>query len=215
MGFTAAAVVVLLLAEWRGSQTGKWVAKPLASCGFVAVAFAAGGASSPYGTWIVAGLVLSWLGDVLLIPNGQPKVFRTGVLSFLAGHVAYTAAFLVRGIDAGYAVAAAGLLVAIGLPIVRWLRPHIPVEMKGAAYAYVVVISVMAACAAGTAAVGGRWSIAVGAWAFYASDLSVARDRFVGPSFTNRLWGLPLYYAAQLILAATVTPAAVVMCNAG
>jgi uncharacterized membrane protein YhhN len=34
--------------------------------------------------------------------------------------------------------------------------------------------------------------------------LSVARDRFVVPGFVNRAWGLPLYYAAQLVLAATV-----------
>jgi len=31
------------------------------------------------------------------------------------------------------------------------------------------------------------------------SDLSVARDRFVSRSFSNRAWGLPLYYAAQIV----------------
>jgi len=29
----------------------------------------------------------------------------------------------------------------------------------------------------------------------------VVRDRFVSTGFVNRLWGLPLYYAAQLIIA--------------
>ena len=37
--------------------------------------------------------------------------------------------------------------------------------------------------------------------AFYLSDVSVARDRFVAPGFGNRIWGLPLYYAAQLLFA--------------
>jgi hypothetical protein len=37
--------------------------------------------------------------------------------------------------------------------------------------------------------------------AFYISDVSVARDRFVAPGFGNRIWGLPLYYAAQLLFA--------------
>ena len=46
--------------------------------------------------------------------------------------------------------------------------------------------------------------IAGGALAFYLSDLSVARDRFVRPAFVNRAWGLPLYYGAQFVLAATV-----------
>ncbi len=39
---------------------------------------------------------------------------------------------------------------------------------------------------------------------FYFSDLAVARDRFVEPGPVNRLWGLPLYYAAQFVFAATV-----------
>jgi hypothetical protein len=37
--------------------------------------------------------------------------------------------------------------------------------------------------------------------AFYLSDLAVARDRFVARAFVNRLWGLPLYYAAQILFA--------------
>ena len=43
--------------------------------------------------------------------------------------------------------------------------------------------------------------IPVGAVMFTASDIAVVRDRFVAPGFVNRLWGLPLYYAAQLIIA--------------
>jgi hypothetical protein len=39
---------------------------------------------------------------------------------------------------------------------------------------------------------------------FYLSDLSVARDRFVVTEFNNKLWGWPLYFGAQLVLAATV-----------
>jgi hypothetical protein len=39
---------------------------------------------------------------------------------------------------------------------------------------------------------------------FYVSDLAVARQRFVAQSWTNKLWGLPLYFGAQLVLAATV-----------
>lgn len=39
---------------------------------------------------------------------------------------------------------------------------------------------------------------------FYASDLCVARQKFVSPSPWNPLIGLPLYYAAQLCLAASI-----------
>jgi hypothetical protein len=64
-----------------------------------------------------------------------------------------------------------------------------------------IVIGVMVACAVGaSAATRDAWP-AIGAIAFAASDLSVARDRFVKPSFVNVLWGLPVYYGAQIIIA--------------
>jgi hypothetical protein len=37
--------------------------------------------------------------------------------------------------------------------------------------------------------------------AFYLSDLSVARDRFIAPSIENKVWGWPLYFGAQMVLA--------------
>jgi hypothetical protein len=39
---------------------------------------------------------------------------------------------------------------------------------------------------------------------FYLSDLAVARQRFVHASFVNRAFGLPLYYAAQILIGLTV-----------
>jgi uncharacterized membrane protein YhhN len=47
-----------------------------------------------------------------------------------------------------------------------------------------------------------RWIFLVGgAVLFFVSDVAVARDRFVEPSWKNRAWGLPAYYAGQLLLA--------------
>ena len=37
--------------------------------------------------------------------------------------------------------------------------------------------------------------------AFFVSDLAVAREQFVSEGFVNKTWGLPLYYAAQLLFA--------------
>ena len=67
--------------------------------------------------------------------------------------------------------------------------------------AYVIVITAMVAAAVGTALRTEAWLLLVGAAAFYLSDLSVARDRFVASGFGNRLWGLPLYFFAQMLLA--------------
>jgi uncharacterized membrane protein YhhN len=72
--------------------------------------------------------------------------------------------------------------------------------------AYITVITAMVALAAGSVWLRASWTLAAGAVGFYLSDLSVARDRFVAPAFVNRAWGLPLYYAAQLLLGASTAP---------
>jgi uncharacterized membrane protein YhhN len=69
--------------------------------------------------------------------------------------------------------------------------------------AYLVVIAVMSTLACGVTAAGGPLAVAAGALAFTASDVSVARDRLVKREFVNRAWGLPLYYAAQWLIAIT------------
>ena len=46
--------------------------------------------------------------------------------------------------------------------------------------------------------------VLAGAIAFYLSDLTVARDRFVTRGFENRIVGLPLYYTGQVLLALSV-----------
>ena len=47
-------------------------------------------------------------------------------------------------------------------------------------------------------------AIAIIAVAFFLSDLTVARDRFVAREAVNRLVGLPLYYTGQFAIAWSV-----------
>jgi len=199
----AAAVAALLVAEHAGSRTGLWLAKPAASLAFIWVAIEAGALESTYGRWLLIGLALCLAGDVLLIPHERRAVFRAGVLAFLAGHVAFSVAFLTRPLDPLVLVAAAVLLaVTLGV-VLRWLSPSVPPDMVVPVRTYMLVIGAMSALACGVTAAGGPWQVAVGALAFTASDVSVARDRFVRHEFANRAWGLPLYYAAQLLIAST------------
>jgi uncharacterized membrane protein YhhN len=193
---TAVALVGLLAAEHKKHRATIWVAKPLASLGFLLAAVGAGAAAPGYGRGVLVGLVLCWLGDVLLIPKAKPA-FLAGLGSFLAGHVAFAWAFFERGIAPATSAVA---LAAITLPVVgvwRWLAPHVGAGMRVPVIAYISVIAIMVSTAFGTHAL---LPIA-GAVAFMVSDVAVARDRFVAPGFTNRAWGLPLYYAAVLILA--------------
>ncbi|MDR9452217.1 MAG: lysoplasmalogenase family protein, partial [Acidimicrobiia bacterium] len=76
--------------------------------------------------------------------------------------------------------------------------------MVGPVVAYVVIISAMVATAVGATSAGAPGLVVVGAIAFFISDLAVARDRFVAPGFGNRVWGLPLYYLGQILLAGSI-----------
>lgn len=199
----ALAVAGLLWAEYRGSRPGLWLAKPLASGAFIWAGIAAGALDTPYGRWVLLGLLLCLLGDLLLIPNDRPGVFRAGVFAFLAGHVAYSAAFMTRPLD-GFGLAAGAILLAVVVgAVLRWLGASLPQGMVWPVRVYMIVIGVMSTLACGVTAAGGPWAVAVGALAFTASDVSVARDRFVRHQFLNRAWGLPLYYLAQLLIAST------------
>jgi len=199
----AVAVAGLLRAEYRGSRRGLWVAKPVASLAFIWAGIAAGALDSTYGQLLLAGLVLCLLGDLLLIPLDRPAVFRAGVFAFLAGHVAYSAAFVTRPLDPFGLLAGGVLLAVVVVGVLRWLGSSLPQDMVWPVRVYMVVIGVMATLACGVTAAGATWAVAAGALAFTASDISVARDRFVRQEFLNRAWGLPLYYGAQLLIAST------------
>lgn len=199
----AVAVAGLLAAEYRRSRAGLWLAKPIASLAFIWAGLAAGALDSGYGQLVLLGLVLCLVGDVLLIPLERPAVFRAGVFAFLAGHVAYSAAFLTRPLDPLGLVAGTVLLAVVVGAVLRWVGPTLPAGMVWPVRVYMLVIGLMSALACGVTAAGGPWAVAVGALAFTASDVSVARDRFVRHEFVNRAWGLPLYYAAQLAIATT------------
>lgn len=204
IAFTLFALAGLLVASKFESRLGIWIAKPSAATGYLVVAVASGALGSNYGLLIFLGLVLSWFGDVLLIPQGRPNVFRAGILSFLLGHVAYAVAFAMYAQSLSTSIFAAIVIAIIAWRVLGWLMPHVTADMRVPVYAYVGVISTMLVVAAGCASASHRPEIFVGALLFYLSDLSVARDRFVTESFWNGAWGLPCYFVAQLVLAQSV-----------
>ncbi len=199
----AAAVIGLLVAESRDSARGPWFAKPIASAAFVWAGLESGGLASSYGQLVMLGLLLCFAGDVLLIPRSKPAVFRAGVFAFLLGHIAYGTAFLTRPLAASGLLLGGALLAVVVWVVLRWLGRSLPQDMVWPVRAYLVVIGVMSTLACGVTGAGGPLAVAVGALAFTASDVSVARDRFVKHEFANRAWGLPLYYAAQWLIAGT------------
>jgi uncharacterized membrane protein YhhN len=206
VALTAFGVAVMLLAEWRAWPRTARVAKPLASAGFLLAAVGVGALDSTYGRILLAGLVASWVGDVALM-SGRNRWFFVGLVSFAAAHVAYAVAFASRGIDPWWTGITAVALIGPAWVVFRWMRPHLPDTLVLPVQVYVVLICTMVAIAAGTHGHSASPALIGGAVGFFLSDLSVARDKFVQPGLWNRVWGWPLYYAAQLLLASTAAGA--------
>ena len=201
-----AALGLLLFAEGTGQKRLKYVAKPAASAAFVALALihlSNSRACTPYATWIIIGLVFGGLGDLCLMLPGK-KWFLAGMAAFAIGHGAYVAAFdRLLPWATWWSVASIAPLLA-GAVAFAWLYPHLG-SMRWPVTGYVVIIVSMAVGAVAGAATGPVGLVAgSGAAAFFISDLTVARDRFIEKRFVNRLLGLPLYYGGQLLIASSL-----------
>jgi uncharacterized membrane protein YhhN len=188
-----AAVVVAVgdwIAVWRRAHGWEYLLKPATMLLLVGVALALVPEDDTRRAWFVLALVLSLAGDVfLMLPR---NLFVAGLASFLLGHVAYVAGF---GLGeawpwiAGVAVVA----VAVGAPILRALLARGDKELVGPVVAYMAVISVMVACAIGTAD-----AVAIaGAVLFMASDSLIAWNRFVRPLAWAPVTIMVTYHLAQ------------------
>ena len=198
-----ALTAALILAIHRGSALATAVFKSGASVAFLATAWSLGALASPMGRLMLLALGLSVVGDLCLLSR-HSRWFLAGLGVFLLAHLAFAAAFATGAWSvAGTGAGAVGMLV-VGLVSLRWMWPHLHGVMRPAVVAYIVAIGVMCALAIGHSVASGHWLIAIGALLFAASDLSVARQAFVAPSRINQTWGLPAYYAAQLLLAWSV-----------
>lgn len=172
----------------------------VASTSFVMIPVAGGALGSAYGWCIFAGLVGCWWGDMLGF-HGQ---FIASVAAFLLGHVAFSAAFFVRGVDWGRLLQALPFVFFVALTVVVWILPFVdnPVE-RIAVCAYCVVISSMVLSALGASEGSLGKLIAAGAIVFFVSDIFVARWKYVPDTMYNAYFCYPLYYLSCVLMGLT------------
>lgn len=218
----AVACIVLIHGEHTRNLRQRVIAKTLASLAFVAVgALAIAGGRSSYQEWILGGLVLGLVGDLALLDK---RGFVVGLGAFLLGHVAYIVA-IAQVVPPRAWLAQAGWLAALPAAVgiatlgLLWRRLG---SLRAPVIAYVLAIVTMMIAAlaqvnthvAASLSDGIVWRplpspnrqlLLAGASLFFVSDLAVARDKFVGARFLNKLWGLPAYYAGQLLIAWSLT----------
>lgn len=182
-------------AVWVDRARVRYVAKPATLAALIGVALTLDPSVDPtVRTWTVAGLVLSLAGDVFLMLD--ERWFLAGLGSFLLGHVAYVvglqlAPTSVAGTLVG--LAAVGVAIAtVGRRIVAGVAGDHR-ELVVPVIAYLVVISAMVVSAAGTEA---PWAV-VGAALFYASDATLAWNRFLEPRRRGPLAVMVTYHLGQ------------------
>jgi uncharacterized membrane protein YhhN len=193
-----AAAAAVALGDWvavaRGNKPLEYVCKPAVMLALIGVALTLHPVHADRRDWFVAALVLSMLGDVLLmVPR---DLFVAGLASFLLGHIAYvvglrlharsTAAWALAG------VAVAALDIVLARPVLGAVRRRHP-DLVIPVSAYVVVISIMVAAALAT----GVALAAAGAVLFFASDTLIAWNRFVRPTRRGPLAIIVTYHLGQ------------------
>jgi uncharacterized membrane protein YhhN len=187
----------------RESLFAKALTKGIASTSFVVLAFINGAVSTPYGRVVLTALLLSWIGDLLLLSR-QSIYLLSGMTAFLIAHVGFIAAFAMQGfslVTVAVGLAGTGILA---IWIIRWLWKHLLGVFMVAVPVYLIVIMLMVSVAIAASSNSLPLTVGLGAIFFAASDISVARDRFIERDVMNKAWGLPLYYLAQILFASSV-----------
>lgn len=185
--------------RWRGDASAtaarlEYVCKPGTLLALVAAAALLDPRHGAVRAWFVAALVLSLVGDVLLmLPREQ---FVGGLAAFLLAHVCYVAGFVARGLR-GPAVAlalvgTAVVLAPVASRVLRGVRSREP-ALRAPVVAYLVVIGTMLAVAVAS----GNPVAAVGAALFVASDSMIAWSRFVADFEAAPVAIMVTYHLAQ------------------
>jgi alkenylglycerophosphocholine/alkenylglycerophosphoethanolamine hydrolase len=190
--------------DWVGVLTSRGrmeeVAKPL-----VVVLLAAWVVSeepTSAGWLVVTGLLLSGIGDLMLLPRFDR--FLAGLAVFLAAHLAFVSAF-VRSIDtASFSVVplllgagvAIGMWIVVGQRIAGAARIRAP-RLGAAVAAYIAALSLM--LIAGFAV--GSTILAAGALVFATSDALLGWNRFVATLPHGRLLTHVPYHVGQGLIA--------------
>ncbi len=176
--------------------------KLFASASFVAFFLSCTVEMSAFHYWILAALLFSLCGDLLLAVRGARRWFMLGIVAFALAHVSYCVGFAKLAIKDSLLAVTSAAAIVFAMVVYRWLRPFLEAQFRLLVPLYIVIICTMLALGVAAGISTGVTAVVAGTMLFAISDLFVARHRFIESALANRLIGLPLYYAAQLLLAA-------------
>jgi uncharacterized membrane protein YhhN len=191
--------LAILSAPWAlNLPVLNFIFKPFATLAVIGYAWGRG--EGAVRTWVIAGLLLSLVGDIALL---WPKEgFLPGVIAFLLAHLAYLVAFT-RVAKFASRPLCFGVYALVAGAILWQLWPGVPGGLRVPVIAYVVCLAAMAAQAAVVWRAGAPRGavLALGGALFVASDALLATNKFMAPLPAASLWILATYWAAQWCIA--------------
>ena len=193
-----------LMSEVLNFSQGIYLSKPLLMPALGLSLLAPARPLQQFQIWILCGLGLSWLGDVLLMfaPDGGEPFFLAGLVSFLLAHLSYLTAFWGRSLGRGLLRDKPWLIfpfIGYFLLLNTWwweelggLRTHVIL--------YSMVITAMAISALHLKGqieeIAWKWLLG-GALLFVVSDTLLAINKFVMPLQGVGFWIMASYILAQ------------------
>lgn len=155
-------------------------------------------------TVLMLGILLSFLGDVSLMGEGEPY-FMLGLVSFLLAHVAYIFAYKQHRYDSDEGLSGVQRFrfsfpfILAGSGLVTVLYPHLgDLKVPVMIYALVLVLMVINALFRyGHTTMKSFWYVFIGATLFMVSDSLLAFNKFVVPIDGAGFWIMLTYIAAQ------------------
>jgi uncharacterized membrane protein YhhN len=161
-----------------------------------------GDGDASYRSLVGAGLIASMAGDLFLLSRQR---LVPGLVCFLTAHLIYICAFAPDAPIGGTAMALVVPFLVFALLVLRRLWPHLG-RYRAPVGAYVAIIATMGWLAtvravAGEVAPESGFTAMLGAFAFMASDATLASNRFVRPFPSAQVAIMSTYYLAQILLA--------------
>jgi uncharacterized membrane protein YhhN len=196
-----AAAAVAAVTDWIAVATRRrgieQVAKPAYVLLLGAFAWLLHADETMSGLWLLMGLALCVLGDILLLAESD-RAFGFGLVTFLLAHVAFIGAVMSmsRGAPVWAGVAAAAVAVVLVVVFVLWplARRDMVEGLAPTVYAFVLGAFVAVAWWSGQVLVG------AGASLFFVSDTVLAAGRFWRELPGNDVVVMVTYHAALLLL---------------
>ncbi len=187
-------------ADYRQQWSLTYVLKPLTMLAIIGLVLSSGvGEMGFYRLSVIAGLLLSLIGDVFLML--RPSRFLAGLTAFLLAHIVYATAFVSR-VEAVHPL-------ALGLPALAGLAMFVLIRRGAGRMALPVGIYILAIVGmVGTslsAAIdqpdAGRMAAAAGALLFLLSDATIGVVRFHTRFHQGQAIILGSYYPGQALIA--------------